>query len=146
MASAVEPSSVTVTMMTTSPAVSDAVHVAIDWSIGSKRPDSSSKACGVGVLVVDELTMVVDHGSLRPMETMAISKFKATCLAVLQHVRTTGQPVRITRRGEPIADVVPPGPPERSESWLGAMAGRARITGDITTPSSELVPWDVEEE
>ncbi|MCY4511343.1 MAG: type II toxin-antitoxin system prevent-host-death family antitoxin [Acidobacteria bacterium] len=80
------------------------------------------------------------------METMAISKFKATCLAVLQRVRTTGQPVRITRRGEPVADVVPPGPPERPERWLGAMSGRARITGDITTPTSELVPWDIEEE
>ena len=80
------------------------------------------------------------------METMAISKFKATCLAVLQRVCTTGQTVRITRRGEPIADVVPPGPPERPENWLGAMADRARITGDITTPSSDLVRWDVEEE
>ena len=80
------------------------------------------------------------------METMAISKFKATCLAVLQRVRTTGQTVRITRRGEPIADVVPPGPLERAEGWLGAMSDRARITGDITTPSSDLVPWDVEEE
>ena len=80
------------------------------------------------------------------VETMAISKFKATCLAVLQRVRTTGQAVRITRRGEPIADVVPPGPPERSEGWLGAMSDRMRIRGDITAPSSELVPWDVEEE
>ena len=83
------------------------------------------------------------------METMAISKFKATCLAVLQRVRTTGQAVRITRRGEPIAAVVPPGPPgppEQPEGWLGAMSDRARITGDITTPSSDLVPWDAEEE
>ena len=80
------------------------------------------------------------------METMAISKFKATCLAVLQHVRTTGQTVRITRRGEPIADVVPPGPPDRPGGWLGAMSDRARITGDITIPSSELVSWEVEGE
>lgn len=80
------------------------------------------------------------------METMAISEFKATCLAVLQRVRTTGQPVRITRRGEPIADVVPPEPAERSEGWLGAMSGRMRIRGDITAPSSDLVSWDVEEE
>ena len=78
-----------------------------------------------------------------PMETMPISKFKATCLAVLRCVRVTGQTVRITRRGEPIADVVPPGPPKR---WLGAMSNRTRIRGDITVPSSELVPWDVEEE
>ena len=79
------------------------------------------------------------------METMAISKFKATCLAVLQRVRETGEAVRITRRGEPIADVVPPGPPERPDGWLGVMSDRMRIRGDITVPSSELVPWDVEE-
>ena len=79
------------------------------------------------------------------METMAISKFKATCLAVLQRVRDTGETVRITRRGEPIADVVPPGPPERPDGWLGVMSDRMRILGDITVPSSELVPWDAEE-
>ena len=71
-------------------------------------------------------------------ETIAISKFKATCLAELQRVRTTGQTVRMTRRGEPIADIVSPGPPERSEGWPGAMSDRMRIRGDITVPSSEL--------
>ena len=79
------------------------------------------------------------------MDTMAVSKFKATCLAVLQQVRRTGQPVRITRRGEPVADVVPPGPPERPDGWLGALSDRTHITGDITVPSSDLVAWDVEE-
>ncbi len=79
------------------------------------------------------------------METIAISKFKATCLAVLEQVRRTGQPIRITRRGEPVADVVPPGPPERREGWLGAMSDRTRIRGDILVPSSELAAWDVEE-
>ena len=76
---------------------------------------------------------------------MAVSKFKATCLAVLQQGRRTGQPVRITRRGEPVADVVPPGPPERPDGWLGALSDRTHITGDITVPSSDLVAWDVEE-
>ena len=80
------------------------------------------------------------------METMGISRFRATCLAVLRRVRTTGQTVRITRRGEPIADIVPPGPPDRPAGWLGSMSDRLRITGDITTPTSELVPWEVEHE
>ena len=80
------------------------------------------------------------------MDVMPVSKFKATCLAVLQQVYKTGRPVRITRRGEPIAELVPPGPPERPDSWLGAMADRTRIVGDITVPSSELVAWDAENE
>ena len=36
--------------------------------------------------------------------------------------------------------------PERSEGWLGSMSDRTRIKGDITAPSSDLVPWDVEQD
>ena len=39
------------------------------------------------------------------MEEIAISKFKATCLAVLERVRKTGQPIRVTRFGQPIAEI-----------------------------------------
>ena len=79
------------------------------------------------------------------MEQMAISKFKATCLAVMEQVRKTGMPVRVTRRGVPVADVVPPGPPANTaRDWLGAMAGTAEIAGDLTAPSGELVTWEAE--
>lgn len=54
---------------------------------------------------------------------IAISKFKATCLAVLEEVRKTGRPVRVTRFGKPVADIVPPAPAENDGSWLGCMAG-----------------------
>ena len=80
------------------------------------------------------------------MESIAISKFKATCLAVLEQVRKTGVPVRVTRFGKPVADVVPPGPPDRPGDRLGSMAGTIRIRGDITVPTSQLVDWDVEQE
>ena len=52
----------------------------------------------------------------------------------------------MTRRGEPMADIVPTGPPDRPASWLGSMSDRIRITGDVTTPSSQLVPWNVEQD
>ena len=42
------------------------------------------------------------------IDTIAISKFKATCLALLDSVNKTGQPLIVTRRGEPIAQIVPP--------------------------------------
>ena len=54
--------------------------------------------------------MVVDYGMIVAMEEMAISKFKATCLATLERVRLTGQPLRVTRFGKPIADILPPSP------------------------------------
>ena len=73
---------------------------------------------------------------------MAISKFKATCLATLERVRRTGRPLRVTRFGKPIADIVPPAVDRPKAGWLGAMRATARITGDITAPSSTLVDWD----
>lgn len=72
------------------------------------------------------------------METMAISKFKATCLAVMERVRRTGEPVLITRRGRPVARVTPPEPASvKSTSAYGAMAADAEEFGDIVEPLPE---------
>jgi len=57
------------------------------------------------------------------MEEIAISKFKATCLAVLENVRKTGKTVLVTRFGEPVAEVVPPRKPRKTRRWLGSRAG-----------------------
>ncbi len=76
------------------------------------------------------------------MQTIAVSKFKATCLAVLQRVKKTGRPVRITRFGKPVADVVPPQIAESERSWIGVMAGRARITGDVVAPAADAGEWE----
>jgi len=76
------------------------------------------------------------------METMAISKFKATCLAALERVHRTGQPLRVTRFGKPVADIIPPTPEPTSSDWLGSMRGTAEICGDILVPSSDLVTWE----
>ena len=77
------------------------------------------------------------------METVTISKFKATCLALLDRVRRTGQPIRVTRRGEPIADVVPPARSTTPPGWLGALRGTARITGDVVGPVVSDREWEV---
>ena len=77
------------------------------------------------------------------IEVMAISKFKATCLAVLERVRRTGRPVLVTRRGQPIAEVVPPRPPVRGSGWVGSLATHAAIAGDIVEPVASIDEWDV---
>lgn len=38
---------------------------------------------------------------------MSASAFKAQCLAVLDEIALTGQPVVVTKRGKPVARVVP---------------------------------------
>lgn len=90
-------------------------------------------------------TMVVDHGTMtlkRDMEEIAISKFKATCLAVLERVRKTGKPVLVTRFGEPVAEVVPPSVAEQPERELGTLRGTIRFVGDIVAPASDEEDWE----
>jgi prevent-host-death family protein len=76
------------------------------------------------------------------MEEIAISKFKATCLEVLERARRTRKPVLVTRFGEPVAEVTPPSITRRKGDWLGAMAGTARIKGDIVSPASDVRDWE----
>lgn len=74
------------------------------------------------------------------MREIAISKFKATCLAVMEDVRRTGTPVRITRFGRPVAEVIPPtGKPPGS--WLGCMKGAMEVSGDIVKPIGAFDHW-----
>ena len=77
------------------------------------------------------------------IEVMAISKFKATCLAVLERVRRTGRPILVTRRGEPIAEVIPPRPSVRESGWLGSLATHAVVTCDIVEPLVPTAEWEV---
>ena len=72
---------------------------------------------------------------------MTISKFKATCLAVLERVRQTRQPVLVTKRGVPIAEIKPP-PEIDAQAWLGAMAGSAEIVGDLIAPAEREDAWE----
>jgi prevent-host-death family protein len=75
------------------------------------------------------------------MESMPVSKFKATCLAVLQRVNRTRRPVLITRFGRPVAEVAPPRVLAARGDWLGIMAGRAAIVGDVVRPVTEEREW-----
>lgn len=76
-----------------------------------------------------------------PIETISVSRFKATCLAVLQRVKRTGKPVLITRFGEPVAELVPPSPQASKSDWLGSMEGRAQLLGDVVGPVLEGDAW-----
>jgi len=76
------------------------------------------------------------------MEQLAISKFKATCLSVLERVRKTGKPVMVTRFGKPVAEINPPRPQTKTGSWIGSLKGTVKIKGDIVGPISDPKDWD----
>ena len=92
-------------------------------------------------LMIEEM----DHGLIpwydSVMEEIQISKFKATCLAALDRVGRTGQPVLITRFGKPVAEITPP-TKASSDTWLGAMRRRGAIISDLVEPVAESDDWE----
>jgi prevent-host-death family protein len=77
------------------------------------------------------------------VQEIAISEFKAKCLAVLERVRSTKKPIRVTRFGKPVAEVVPPTMVEDRSSWIGSMKNSMRIKGDIVSPATNEDDWEV---
>ncbi len=75
------------------------------------------------------------------MEEIAISKFKATCLAVLERVRKTGQPIRVTRFGQVIAEIKPPTALQPVRRF-GRHIGSVEILGDIVGPIGDESDWE----
>lgn len=71
-----------------------------------------------------------------------MSRFKATCLAVLEKVRTTREPVLVTKRGEPIAQVVPVSRAGDEPRRLGALIGRGAVVGDVIEPVVGPEEWE----
>ena len=73
------------------------------------------------------------------MKTMPAGEFKARCLKVMDEVRRARQPVVITKKGVPVAKLVPVDEP--SDDVLGCMAGTAEIKGDIESPVTPPRAW-----
>ena len=77
------------------------------------------------------------------MQEVAISEFKAKCLALLEQVRKTKQPIRITRFGKPVAEVVPPTVVMDRKAWFDSMKDTVEILGDIVSPANDEDEWEV---
>jgi prevent-host-death family protein len=66
------------------------------------------------------------------------SEFKAKCLALLDEVERTGEPIVITKKGKPVAELGPLR--KKARSPFGILKGELVITGDIVSPID--VEWD----
>jgi prevent-host-death family protein len=76
------------------------------------------------------------------MKEVAVSEFKAKCLGLIEEVRKTRKPIRLTRFGKPVAELIPPSPVKTAGRRLGTGAGTAEILGDIVGPTGSLDDWD----
>ena len=76
------------------------------------------------------------------METVTISKFKTTCLSLLQKVKKTKKPLLIIKDGKPVAVVSAPPSVTETKSAFGCMKEAITIKADIVSPLSEK-DWEV---
>ncbi|MBI1774907.1 MAG: type II toxin-antitoxin system Phd/YefM family antitoxin [Proteobacteria bacterium] len=75
-------------------------------------------------------------------KTLKASEFKAKCLKVMDEVAASGEPVTITKKGKPVARLVPF--QERPKTAFGALKGMVTIKGDIISPLD--AGWEALEE
>jgi prevent-host-death family protein len=73
------------------------------------------------------------------MKKMAAGAFKAKCLAVMDEVQAKRESVIITKRGKPVAKLVPV--EHGTDEIFGFYAGKGRIVGDVISPILSLEEW-----
>jgi prevent-host-death family protein len=75
------------------------------------------------------------------MAKVGATEFKAKCLELMDRVQTRRETFVITKRGKPVAKLVPL-ERTRTAGLFGCLAGKATITGDITAPAIAAESWD----
>jgi prevent-host-death family protein len=83
-----------------------------------------------------ELTWPYGHGYICSMRTIAAGKFKDVCLQTLDEVAASRRPIVITKRGRPVARLVPIAATKRTRSLAGSVVAES---GD---PFSTGEGWD----
>jgi prevent-host-death family protein len=73
------------------------------------------------------------------MKTVSASVFKARCLKIMDEVKAGREPVLITKKGRPVARLVPAEEPPRKV--FGCLAGEIEIAGDILAPVLPVSAW-----
>jgi prevent-host-death family protein len=73
------------------------------------------------------------------MKTMASGAFKVHCLAVMDEVQSKREAVLITKRGKPVAKLVPI--EKQKDDIFGFFKGKVTIHGDIVSPILTPEEW-----
>lgn len=73
------------------------------------------------------------------MKTIAAGSFKVHCLAIMDEVQSKRQAVLITKRGKPVAKLVPV--EKETDDIFGFFKGKGTITGDVVSPALTPEEW-----
>jgi prevent-host-death family protein len=73
------------------------------------------------------------------MKIIPAARFKAGCLKIMDEVKARREPVLITKKGKPVAQLVPVEEPARDV--FGCLAGELEIAGDVTGPVIAPSAW-----
>jgi prevent-host-death family protein len=72
-------------------------------------------------------------------KTIPAGQFKARCLAIMDEVQAKRQAVVITKRGKPVAKLVPI--EKEKDDIFGFFKGKIKVTGDIVLPALTPEEW-----
>jgi antitoxin (DNA-binding transcriptional repressor) of toxin-antitoxin stability system len=82
---------------------------------------------------------MIERKIVPTMKKMAAGSFKVHCLAVMDEVQSKRESVLITKRGKPVAKLVPADPD--TDDIFGFFKGKGTITGDVVSPALTLKEW-----
>ena len=72
------------------------------------------------------------------MKEISAAIFKAQCLTLMEDVRSTRRPIVITKRGKPIAKLVPLDEP--TDEFIGRLKGVFEVVGELDSDPAEA--WE----
>jgi len=72
-------------------------------------------------------------------KTIPAGTFKAQCLAIMDEVQAKRQSVVITKRGRPVAKLVPV--EEKKDEIFGFLKGKGKVVGDVVSPVMTPEEW-----
>ena len=74
------------------------------------------------------------------MKQIPAGQFKAQCLAIMDRVSKSGEPVIVTKHGKPVVKLVPA--KRQEDDIFNYMAGKVKIVGDIVGPVTPPEDWE----
>lgn len=74
------------------------------------------------------------------IKTIPAAEFKTRCLAVMDEVNKTRRPILITKRGRPVAKLIPPD--DLPDNFIGRLKGVVKIVGDVESPVEPPESWE----